>query len=77
MVSKIGNIMRDDGDGLPCSGSGAYLTLGPGSVVSYFRIPEPSAKMVRKTLIPPVFRLLYGFLYLKNEVNVHSTRNKR
>jgi hypothetical protein len=33
------------------------------------------AKIVRKTLIPTVFRLLFYFLSLKNDVNVPSKSN--
>jgi hypothetical protein len=37
---------------------------------------DPQANIVRKTLIPAVFRLLYDFLSLKNYVNVASKSNK-
>jgi hypothetical protein len=35
------------------------------------------AKMVRKTLIPTVLRLLYDFLSLKTDVKVASKRNNQ
>jgi len=35
------------------------------------------AKIVRKTLIPTVLRLLYDFLSVKNDVNVASKRNQQ
>jgi hypothetical protein len=35
------------------------------------------AKIVSKTLIPTVLRLLFDFLSLKNDVNVPSKRNKQ
>jgi hypothetical protein len=36
-----------------------------------------TAKIVRKTLIPTVWRLLYDFLTLKNDVNVLSKSSKQ
>jgi hypothetical protein len=39
------------------------------------RILLSSRKLVRKTLIPTVLRLLFDFLSLKNDVNVVSKSN--
>jgi hypothetical protein len=50
------------------SGSG-FNNLRYGSGSGSFSHQE---KIVRKTLIPTVFLLLFGFLSLKNDVNVPS-----
>jgi hypothetical protein len=47
------------------------------SVAGRLRILFHQAKIVRKTLIPTVFRLLNDFLFLKNDVNVASKSNKQ
>ncbi len=39
--------------------------------------PDRQAKIVRKTLIPTVLWLIFDFLSLKNDVNVHSKSNKQ
>jgi hypothetical protein len=43
----------------------------------WIQILLPSSKIVRKTLIPTVFWLLYDFSSLKNDVNVASKSNKQ
>jgi hypothetical protein len=56
-----------------------FPTCESGSVclwTSRIRILLSSSKIVRKTLIPTVFWLLYDILSLKNDVNVPSKRNK-
>jgi hypothetical protein len=47
--------------------------FGPPVSGSFYHI----AKLVRKTLIPTVLRLLFDFLSLKNDVNVASKSNKQ
>ncbi len=59
------NLLSSDGDPDP------YVLELPESGSFYHK-----AKIVRKTLIPIVLRLLYDFLSLKNDVNVPSERNK-
>ncbi len=56
-------------------GSGSNSTrywYGSGSGSFYNK-----AKVVRKTLIPPVLRLFFDFLSLKNDVSVASKCNKQ
>jgi hypothetical protein len=44
---------------------------------SGFRSFYHQAKIVKKTLIPTVLRLLYDFLSMKNDINVPSKSNKQ
>ncbi len=52
-------------------GSGSVSTRY-GSVSGSF---QPQAKIMRKTLIPTVWSLLYDFLNMKNDVNIASKSN--
>ncbi len=57
--------------GPPGSGAGSISTrYGSGSFYN-------QAKIVRKTLVPTVLRLLYDFLSLKNDVNEASKSNEQ
>jgi hypothetical protein len=59
----------------PGYGSGSVSArYGSNSGSDYFYHQE---KIVRKTLIPTVFSLLYDFLSLKNDVNVASKSKKQ
>jgi hypothetical protein len=45
------------------------------------RVMDPDPSIInrngKQTLIPTVSRLLFDFLYLKNDVNAHSKSNKQ
>jgi hypothetical protein len=58
--------------GPPRSGSGSIRQRYGSESGSFYH----QAKIIRKTLIPTVWFLLYDFLSLKNEVNVPSKSNK-
>ncbi len=55
------------------------LRIGSGSISQRYgsRSFYHQVKILRKTLIPTVLRLLYDFLSLKNDVNVPSKRNEQ
>ncbi len=58
--------------GPPGSGSGSASQRYGSGYGSFYQ-----GKIVRKTLIPTVLRLLFDLLSLKNDVNVPSKRNKQ
>ncbi len=64
------------------SGSVGSVCFGPpgsgfGSISQRHGSVFHQTKIVRKTLIPTVFLLLFAFLYLKNDLNVPSKINKQ
>ncbi len=62
-----------------CSGSGSFGPPISGSVSQRYESGsfDHQTKIVRKTFICTVLRLLYDFLSLKNDVNVPSKRKRQ